>query len=433
MAVALLSCKPKVPEQNISMGDIDASKFVAVGNGYIQGYMNDALYRIGQENSVPNIIAKQFSLVEEIKFEQYLVSENSVGTNLNGDARLTMGSKTDCNGVTSLSPIRMASSGDATIIGGSVYDQNSPVQNFGIANVDISYYLSSMFGSNNPFVERISEAPSSISLVDQMDAMNPTSYLYALGESQILNYAVAGGDNGATILNANWGSGGNNFMAYSQTILSALENSATSGVICTVPDVTEYPYFNVIPWDFLVIDSANAALLNQLYQPFNPDMNFVEGANGFAIEDPTAPFSVRQIKEGEYITLAIPLDSVRCYGMGSISPIPEEYVLDSTEVAEIKNAITNYNQTINDLAVQYDIAIADIHGLYQRVLNGVLYNGVDTNSEFVTGGFFSLDGRNPTPKGNAFIANEIIKALNEKYNAKIPYCDPGDYMSVEFP
>lgn len=431
MAFALFSCKPEIPEQNVSMGDVDASNFIAVGNGYVQGYMNDALYRDGQENSVPNILVKQFNLIQETAFEQYLVTDNSVGTNLNGDARLTMGSKTDCNGVTSLSPVRIAGVGDATILGASVYNSSSPIQNFGIANADISYFISPMFGPTNEFVERISEDPFNKSLKDQMDEMNPTSYLYALGESQILNYAVNGGGSG-TIL-APTGAGGNDFMAYSQTILSALENSATSGVICTVPDVTDYPYFNVIPWDFLVIDSANATLLNQLYQPFNPEMNFVEGANGFAIEDPNAPFNVRQIKEGEFITLAIPLDSVRCYGMGSISPIPEEYVLDSTEVALIKNAVTNYNQAINDLATQYGIALADVHGLYQRILNGTLYNGVDTNFEFVTGGFFSLDGRNPTPKGNALIANEIIKALNQKYNAKIPFCDPGDYMSVEFP
>ncbi len=433
LALVMISCKPTSPEPSSSMGEVDASNFISVGNGYIQGYMNDALYRGGQESSVGNILSKQFSLISEVSFEQYLTTESSVGTNLNGDARLTMGYKTDCNGVTSLSPVRASAAGDASILGGSVYSASNPIQNFGIANADISFFVSPMFGPTNEFVERIAEDPFNKSLRDQMDEMNPTSYLYALGESQILNYAVSGGDNGASILPATNGAGGNDFETFSQLIISGLENSATSGVICTVPDVTDYPYFNVIPWNFLDIDSTDAATLNGLYQPWNPDMNFVEGPNGFAIEDPNAPSSVRQIKEGELITLAIPLDSVRCFGMGSVYPIPQEYVLDSVEVATIKNAISNYNQTINELAVQYDIALADIHGLYASMLNGVLYNGVDTNAEFVTGGFFSLDGRNPTPKGNAFIANEIIKAINQKYGAKIPQCDPGDYISVEFP
>lgn len=429
----LFSCKPEIPEQSITMGDVDASNFVAVGNGYIQGYMNDALYRDGQESSVPNILAKQFSLIEEIPFEQYLVNESSVGTNLNGDSKLTMDYKTDCTGATSLSPVRIAATGDASILGGSIYNSGSPIQNFGIANADMSFFMSPMFGSSNAFVERISADPSNKSLRDQMDEMNPSSYLYALGESQILNYAVQGGDNGSTILPATGGAGGNDYITFSQSILSGLENSATSGVICTVPDVTEYPYFNTIPWNYLVIDAANATTLNQLYQQFNPSMNFQEGANGFVIEDNTAPFNVRQIQEGELIALTIPLDSVRCYGMGTIVPIPEEYILDSTEIALIRSTVDEYNQVIENLANQYSIALADINALYSKAKSGILYNGVGTATEFVTGGFFSLDGRNPSPKGNAFIANEIIKALNNKYNAKIPYCDPGDYISVEFP
>jgi hypothetical protein len=435
IALALVACKAKKIEPNNSMGDVDASNFIAVGNGYVQGYMNDALYSDGQESSVANIITTQFSLVNAyyVPFEQYLIAEGSVGTNLNGDARLTMGYKTDCNGETSLSPVRASTNGDGAILNGSVYSASNPVQNFGIANADISYYLSPMFGPTNGFVERIAEDPFNKSLKDQMDEMNPTSFLYALGESQILNYAINGGGTSVSILPATGGAGGNDFESFSQSILSALSNSATTGAICTVPDVTDFPYFNVVPWNFLEIDSADAALLNQLYQPFNPEMSFIEGVNGFAIEDPNAPFNVRQIKEGELITLAIPLDSVRCFGMGSISPIPEEYILDSTEVALIKSEVANYNQTINDLAVAYDLAIADIYDLYHTMLSGTLYNGVDTNSEFVTGGFFSLDGRNPTPKGNAFIANEIIKAINQKYGAKIPFCDPGDYISVEFP
>lgn len=413
------------------MGDVDASNFIAVGNGYVQGYMNDALYRDGQENSVPNILIKQFNLIQETAFEQYLVTDNSVGTNLNGDARLTMGSKTDCNGVTSLSPVRIAGVGDATILGASVYNSSSPIQNFGIANADISYFISPMFGPTNEFVERIAEDPFNKSLKDQMDEMNPTSYLYALGESQILNYAVNGGGSGSILTPS--GAGGNGFSGLSQSILTALGNSATTGVICTVPDVTEYPFFNTVPWNYLEIDAANATTLNQLYQPFNPSMNFEEGANGFVIEDTTAPYNVRQIQEGELIALTIPLDSVRCYGMGTIVPIPAEYILDSTEIAYIRSNVDQYNQVIESLASQYNIALADINGLYAKAKNGLLYNGVDTNIEFVTGGFFSLDGRNPSPKGNAFIANEIIKALNNKYNAKIPYCDPGDYISVEFP
>lgn len=431
--LALGACKPEIPEQNISMGEVDASRFLAVGNGYIQGFMDDALTKEGQENSVPNILVKQFNLINEVPFEQYLVNESSVGISLNGDARLIMGYKTDCTGETALSPVRAAASGDASILSGSIYNSSNPIQNYGIANGDISFFVSAMFGPTNPFIDRISADPYNKSLKEDMDNYNPTSYVYALGEAQLINYALQGGDFGASILPATGGSGGNDFQGFSQTILSALENSATSGVICTVPDVTEYPFFTTIPWNYLELDAANATTLNQLYQPFNSDMFFQAGYNGFVIEDTAAPYDVRQIQEGELITLRIPLDSVKCHGMGTIIPIPQEYILDSLEIQNLRVQQDLYNQVISDLAVQYDIALADINGLYTNIQAGLIYNGISTNTEFVTGGFFSLDGRNPSPKGNAFIANEIIKALNNKYNAKIPYCDPGDYHSVKFP
>ena len=42
-------------------------------------------------------------------------------------------------------------------------------------------------------------------------------------------------------------------------------------------------------------------------------------------------------------------------------------------------------------------------------------NGIKLSNSLLTGNFFSLDGINPTPRGSAVIANEIIKSINENY------------------
>jgi len=55
------------------------------------------------------------------------------------------------------------------------------------------------------------------------------------------------------------------------------------------------------------------------------------------------------------------------------------------------------------------------------------------DAEFVTGGFYSLDGRNLNPIGQALLANEFIKAINDKYNSKIPWADVTKYHGVIFP
>lgn len=432
IALLALSCKPKVTEPNYTMGDVDASLFVAVGNGYVQGFMDDALSNEGQVNSVPNILNKQFNLISDHSFEQYLVNESSVGVNLDGNAPLIMGYKTDCNGETALSPVRAASSGDLSIISGSIYNPGSPVHNFGIEGAVSLEFTTSSATANNPFMERISSNPGVTSIADQASALNPKFYLFAMGEADILNYAKRGGYQ-MTIMPAAGGAGGWDLESISQEILDQLEVSATSGVICNVPDVTTFPYFNTIAYNALEISADQAETLNLIFGPMNNGTYFQEGPNGFIIEDTTQTYGVRQIQEGELISLAVPLDSIKCHGMGSITPIPQEYVLDSTEISFIKARVSEYNLIIESLAAQYNIAVADINSVYQSAVNEFIYNGVSTNAEFVTGGFFSLDGRNPSPKGNAAIANEIIKAINIKYNAKIPYCDLGDYYSVKFP
>ena len=59
--------------------------------------------------------------------------------------------------------------------------------------------------------------------------------------------------------------------------------------------------------------------------------------------------------------------------------------------------------------------------------------GVAVNAAFVSGGFYSLDGLNLTPRGNALLANEFIKAINSTYGSSIPEVDAMKYPAVIFP
>ena len=49
------------------------------------------------------------------------------------------------------------------------------------------------------------------------------------------------------------------------------------------------------------------------------------------------------------------------------------------------------------------------------------------------GQFFSLDGITPTGRGSALIANEFIKAINEKYQTRIPQTDANSFPGILFP
>ena len=215
-------------------------------------------------------------------------------------------------------------------------------------------------------------------------------------------------------------------------LVTSLVNIGAKGAIANIPDVTEFPYFNTIPYNGLNLDAANAQTLNDIYNPIG--IYFQVGENAFVIEDPAAgSFGVRQMVPGEKILLSVPLDSVKCTKMGSVFPFRDEFVLDQTELSEIRTRISEYNSTIRTTANANNLAFVDAFTFYQTLNAGIVYNGISMNAAFVSGGAYSLDGRTLNPRGNALLANQFISAFNSKFNAKIWEVDATKYRGVKFP
>jgi len=90
IAVGLISCEPEledsIEEKEVyTNGEVDFSNYVAVGNSLTAGYADNALYRSGQINSFPNILAQKFAMVQETgEFKQPLVDDNTGGLLLGG-------------------------------------------------------------------------------------------------------------------------------------------------------------------------------------------------------------------------------------------------------------------------------------------------------------------------------------------------------------
>ncbi|MFI5142118.1 MAG: hypothetical protein ACHQII_07160, partial [Bacteroidia bacterium] len=168
-----------------------------------------------------------------------------------------------------------------------------------------------------------------------------------------------------------------------------------------------------------------------------PLYKFHLGNNGFIINDPTVPFlQSRQAKEGDLILLSVPLDKIKCTSMGgwgSISPIPNKYVLTTNEIAGIETAISGYNASIMSVAKNNGLAFVDVNAFLNQTKTGFAYDGITFNAAFVTGGSFSLDGIHLTPIGNALLANEFIKSINANYGSTIQQVDVTKYHGVIFP
>lgn len=432
---ALSACQPKIDAEELSLGEIDPSVYVAIGTAGTAGYADDALSIEGQENSLAGILAQQFRMVTDLHFVQPLMPQGTVGINLSGASRLILGYKTDCNGETSLSPVRLASQGDQAALNTNIYS-NGPFNNFGvqgvsILNVNLAGYGNPANGAGNfnPYFSRFAADQTSSSILQDALNRNPTFFSVQLGDDDVLSYALSGGT--ASVPPVANGAAGVGFDGSLSEILGLLSANGAHGVIGNIPDITKFPYFTTIPYNGLKLDAANTVTLNSVFNPLG--IFFQEGDNPFTIEDQTTPYGVRKMLEGELILLSVPLDSIKCYGMGSIIPIPDKYILTLEEIQEIQTKLNAYNSIIEMESQLKNIAFVDVKSFYNSLNSGIIYNGVSMNANFVTGGFFSLDGRNLNPIGQALLANKYIESINTKYNSRIPFADVTKYPGVIFP
>ena len=112
-------------------------------------------------------------------------------------------------------------------------------------------------------------------------------------------------------------------------------------------------------------------------------------------------------------------------GIGSW-PYP---TLSADEIGTYDAAVKRTNTVVREWANQYDLAVVDLNALYHQIQQGsyktpqglAIRGGLEGN-------FFSSDGIYPTVLGQSIIANEVCRAINEKYQAKIPLIDINQYL-----
>ena len=436
LALLISSCTPNLKVPAPSAGSANFSKSIAIGGDYMAGYQDGALYAKGQRLSIPALLAEQFKQVGGSAFNQALMPDDNKGLGLGPTpwsppffTAFHLGNKTDCQHVTSLNPLNSVVSVSAASPYLSGIAGNS-IQNLAVPFANTANYFTPAFGNSyssgnkNPYYSRIASLPGTSTIYGDAKAQNATFIMAWLGMEDIFNYAANGGVYtpipSSTV-----------FAARLDSILGGLTANGAKGVIANIPDFRSFPFYTLVPWNGAVTTQSQADQLNGFWDTINgfTQIRFVKGANGFVIPDATNPHGCRQLHSGEYLTLAVPLDSMKCYEYGTFLPqMNNHYALDSTEVYAIDEATNAYNAVIAQKAAQYNLALVDMHNYFNSVKSVIVWDGASYNTSFVTGGFFSLDGYHPNQKGYALIANEFIKAINIKYQANVPavYCTDCD-------
>lgn len=446
----LTSCDPEIDVANPSNGGADFTRYIAVGNSLTAGFGDNGLYREGQLNSFPALLAEQFRAVGGGDFAQPLFSEDQ--SNGSGYIRLT--------GFTAQgSPIMTPVTSNLAVRGTNptLYTKSTgPNQNLGVPGIRVSDIKTVGYGSTqgNAYFERLTDNPLQTYLqYVQAQSNNHTFFSNWLGNNDVLGYATAGGFSGTLTPTAT-------FTANYAEMIDALTANNAKGIVATIPDVRNIPFFTTVgpslkaslkaagvpaivvltkntPTRVPVLvdnirDAAGGqALITLTASAYAPLVGRPGGQYWRDLSRQVAPASPKAALGALLQTYSI--DTTKAFAVSVENPWPSALILDESEQTDIVNATTAFNNFIKQQATDKNLALFDANTFFNSIQGGFSKYGVAYSPAFITGNLFSLDGVHPTPRGYAIVANEMIKAINAKYNARIPQVDETQHRAVLLP
>lgn len=433
--LTLAACKPSIETPALTAGSADFSRYISVGNSLTSGYADGGLYREGQLNSFPSIIAQQMQAVGGGTFAQPLFSEAQADGSgyirldkFNPDGTpvtVTQATNNAIRGVVAV-PISATATTNVTLYTKYTGDIN----NYGVPGIRLSDATNPLYGNYNGYFERllpgVTPANTSTSYLDFVTAKPYTFFSNWLGNNDALGYATSGGVDLPTSKAT--------FTALYNQVINKLTSGGQKGVVATIPDVTAIPFLSTV---------TTTAILAGV-QKANPAATALYVSARTTADDATGvAYAARVATAADLITLTFPTSKIGTlvstvagplpYGLTPLTPIENQYILDPNEVTLVRGYVDAYNTTIRAAAASKGLAVVDIYALLNNIKKGMVINGVSVNSSFISGGIFSLDGVHLTPRGYAIIANEFIKAINTQYGSTIPQADVSAYRGVKIP
>jgi len=441
----------------LSSGSANLSTYVSVGNSLTAGYTDGALFQVSQNYSMPNLLAQKFAMVGGGDFTQPLTNDNIGGLLLNGNEielpRLYF------NGA---GPVRL----DAMPTNEISNVTSGPYNNMGVPGAKSFHLLANGYGNvagvpigqANPYYVRMASS-SNAAIIEDAVAMNPTFFSLWIGNNDVLSYAASGGVGINQAGNFDPSTYGPNDItdpvvfggAYSD-LLDALTSNEAQGVAMNIPYITTIPYFTTVPHNPVPLDAATAAQLNGAFAEYNGGLliaeslnliseterasrtiNFVAGQNAVTMVDesltnllnsPVPLPSYRHATANDLVVL--PASSFIGTEVGGnpqfingVSvPLEDNWVLSVNEISEVTIATDLYNAAIEQLVAEKGIAFVDAKAIMQEIAaGGISFNEFNMQSNLVFGMTFSLDGIHLTQRGYAYMANQILMAIDNTYGS----------------
>ena len=275
-----------VPEEvPVVPGSAVFTKYVALGDSFAAGYSDNALFKKGQENSYPNILAQQFVAAGGGAFTQPLMNDNIGGLLLGGN--VIAGTRLYFDGPTQ-TPVNVVGKPTTEVTA----HLTGTFNNLGVPGAKSYHLLAAGYGNvgsvatgaANPYYARFSSTATAAVLTDAI-AQDPTFFSLFIGGNDVLGYATSGGTGKDQTGNPNPATYGASditdpavFASVYTNLATALTAKGAKGVVANLPYITTLPHFTTVPYNPLtakVIGKNNEAVgvvtikaLNaQLYGP----------------------------------------------------------------------------------------------------------------------------------------------------------------------
>jgi hypothetical protein len=456
---------PEEPEFTESdLGEINAEKVIAVGDGFLGGAMDGSFYTDGQNNSVASIIVSQIRKIKEVEFNKAEINtENgynfyeSIANNIYGKWIYRFSDNS------AEQPVRQLTSGEKVpAFSGNKNDLH-----------DLTVPLFTTKNLNGPSLDKINPYFSrvydpSMSIKPQIIDKSPTLVLLWLGINDYLEYAINGAVEEEMLVQLS--EFRENFQTFIHQLLQHTDAKIVMGNLIPVNDL---PYFYMSQYNFIRLTNAERASAQDSYNKYNSGVakynvgkpmsewrqmiSFEDNGStlypqAIVVDDPqmapafypdgTLMENFRQLSENEMALLSFTPQMVQ-NGYGSIIPLPGKFYLSEKQIEKINERINAFNLILSELVQNNPdrLALADVKSEIGKISptgrmdswgfreseDFVYENGVPIEARLEQNSIFSLNGIHFNQRGNAWAANIFIKALNKGFRASIPLADINSY------
>ncbi len=458
------------PEVVVSPGSADFSKYVALGNSITAGYTDKALFKAGQMNAYPKLMADQFATVGGGAFNIPYTNDNFGGLLFLGSQNPAFGNRLFYNSV--ITPSHPAATVDP-IPGTPTTEVFAPLtgtfNNLGVPGAKSFHLLAPNYGNPagllsvpptaNPYFVRFASSGSTSVIADAM-AQAPTFFSLWIGNNDVLGYATTGGD-GSDPITPTTGAPGVGFDGTYAALIATLTSAGAKGVVANIPDVASIPFLTTVGYNPVPsLTQVQVDQLNAGYAAYNGGLTaaknlgliteeervqrtivFTAGTKKpvVMVDEYLTDISVlnpglikmRFTTAEDYIVLSSQNVSAQVHlaaGNGTQFPLQDRWVLSKKEVAEIRTATASYNETIKAQADAKGLAFVDANAVLNQLANGgILFGTYHFTSQYVQGGAFGLDGVHLTARANAYIANKFLEAIEKAYGSSFKKYKPQDF------